>query len=91
MTDTDSKVIPINSSIEFQEKGDKITFVKPQVQPGVFGHPKLNMFILSTAVLIGASAVSVLALLRYTPERWASLDVKIWGLRLQASESDAGE
>lgn len=36
------------------------------------------------AIVTGA----VLALLRLTPDRWNSLEVKFWGVCLRASDSD---
>lgn len=45
------------------------------------------MFAIYLAVSVAISTGAVLALLRYTPERWNSLDVKVPGFRLQASQS----
>jgi hypothetical protein len=43
--------------------------------------------LLPLAVLIAVCIGGSLALLRWTPERWNSLDIKIGGFRLQASDS----
>ena len=44
--------------------------------------------ILNFAVLIAVCIAGVLGLLRYTPDCWSYLDVKIWVFRLRAGKSD---
>ncbi len=41
--------------------------------------------ILVIAAIVTGAAIT---LLRLTPDRWNSLEIKLWGIRLRASDSD---
>jgi len=46
------------------------------------------IYVIYLAVFVAVCTGCVLAVLRYTPERWGFLDIKVGALRLRASDSD---
>jgi len=56
----------------------------------VFQHGQIRMIsaILSLSVLLAVCIAGAIGLLRYTPDSWRYLNVKIWVFELRASKSD---
>jgi hypothetical protein len=48
----------------------------------------MHSIILAIAVLIAVCTGGAIAVLRYAPERWDSLNIKVGAFQLRASQSD---
>ena len=51
-------------------------------------HHRQNSMIGDAFAIAAIVTGAAITLLRLTPDRWNSLEVKFWGIRLRASDSD---